>query len=503
MAGAARLQKGVTSGEGVLPDMPGSVSEPSDEAPKLQPTSSSLLLAALSEGTDQLLQRVQHDIIDHPEHYPEKVEAEEDPEPMSRQGTGGSDASVVHAPSTMGVRSQLASQYIKDSEPSPEPRQADQMRCPFAVMHFLICTLLFLVGVSPRPQPALAQKVVLAIIVIAAGVKAILCVTKLARHDGHGFSFFMCCATASQAITFVGVLLDLHCKGLPSLIKRLRAEAQAKDFMLQLAFSQLPDFAVVAMYFLLYYTGAVMQLQQASLCPPKHDRSMTCIECFGGILTMGLGFCLLLLNRFVEQYVHHFARKCWRSPGNVKTLAKDWARITTFTSLISRAISKGHMFMMAFALLDCVPGTMQILLGTRTSSSRERCASHWVIPSLAMALANLMFSLHVWRAAASATEACHRIQSLVHQVQTVASSLPLHQQHILPMYVQQSDAGIFVSGMKVTGPLLLKILSLIATATVAVLTQIAAMSQEQHRDLHILLSEALAAMASNSTLRAP
>ena len=188
----------------------------------------------------------------------------------------------------------------------------------------------------------LAQKVVLAIIFIAAGVRAILCVRKLARHDGHGFSFFMCCATASQAITFVGVLLDLHCKGLPSLIKRLRAEAQAKGFMLQLAFSQLPDVAVVGMYFLLFYAGAVIQLQQTSLCPPEHDRSMTCIECFGGISTMGLGFCLLLLNRFVEQYVHYFARKCWQSPGNVKTLAKDWARITAFTSLISRAISKGH-----------------------------------------------------------------------------------------------------------------------------------------------------------------
>ena len=31
----------------------------------------------------------------------------------------------------------------------------------------------------------------------------------------------------------------------------------------------------------------------------------------------------------------------------------------------------------------------------------------------------------------------------------MASSLPLHQQHVLPMYVQLSDAGIFVSGAKV------------------------------------------------------
>ena len=183
---------------------------------------------------------------------------------------------------------------------------------------------------------------VLAIVFIAAGVRAVVCVSKLVGHGGHGFSYFMCCATAGQAVTFVGVLLDLHRKGLPKFAKRLQAEAQARDFKQQLACSHLPDFAVVAMYFVLYYTGAVMQLQLASACTPGQDLGMTCTECFGGIFTMGLGFCLLFLNRFVEQYVHHFARKCSQIPDNVNTLATAWSQITAFTSLISRAGTKGH-----------------------------------------------------------------------------------------------------------------------------------------------------------------
>ena len=133
-----------------------------------------------------------------------------------------------------------------------------------------------------------------------------------------------------------------------------------------------------------------------------------------------------------------------------------------FASTISRLTGAVYIFLMAFAILEAVPALGQLLLDAEGLTLG--CGFHWVVPSLSSAATNLALALYVWRSAVKVTQKCECAASFANHVLSLTSSLPMAERQGLVLHLQLSDAGgIRVSGMKITGAVMLKLLSVLTT----------------------------------------
>ena len=138
-----------------------------------------------------------------------------------------------------------------------------------------------------------------------------------------------------------------------------------------------------------------------------------------------------------------------------------------FASSISRLTGAVYLFAIAFAVLEAAPALGQLLLDAE--GLELGCGSHWVVPSLSSAVTNLALALYVWRSAVKVTQKCECATSFANHVLSLTSYLPMAERQGLVLHLQLSDAGIRVSGMKITGAVMLKMLSVLTTVVTGLL----------------------------------
>mmetsp|Transcript_36459 Transcript_36459/g.84120 ORF Transcript_36459/g.84120 Transcript_36459/m.84120 type:complete len:199 (+) Transcript_36459:925-1521(+) len=194
---------------------------------------------------------------------------------------------------------------------------------------------------------------------------------------------------------------------------------------------------------------------------------------------------MLLLDSFAREYASN--------PSDVDLARKQWTCITAFTGQVSSAARLVYLSLVAFSCLSWIPPLAEILPdGGATCTS---CTKDWLLPLLLANIAHFFLVLAVLQSAAAVSQKCDSAMSFVNQLQCV---LPrqLHMEHsLLVTFIERSDAGIFMGGMKVTNFLLVKTFSILATAVSAFGARLVSLPERHQAELREQLGRFLHAFS--------
>ncbi|CAE7771905.1 unnamed protein product [Symbiodinium sp. CCMP2592] len=368
----------------------------------------------------------------------------------------------------------------------------EQRSCPECFTSCLSSGLLLLAGISPKPGRC--QTVLLIAVLCLASIRAATCWAKMFSHESYGFSSLECTVRAFQSTCALALIAQAHRRGLAELVTKQIRSAAGDDFMKPWMDSQKSSFAVILAYLLLHFLHVAASYRLSAHCDPSGGLSSLCVECAGGLFHAGLAHCTLHLNSFLMHYMDFFADVCRNSANGIGKAETTWTYVAAFASTISRLTGAVYLFVMAFAVLEAAPALGQLLLDAE--SLKLGCGFHWLVPSLSSAATNLALALYVWRSAVKVTQKCECATSFANHVLSLTSSLPMAKRQGLVLHLQLSDAGIRVSGMKITGAVMLKMLSVLITVALAVVMQITSWSQPRQERLQIVLKQTLDAVIS-------
>jgi len=172
-----------------------------------------------------------------------------------------------------------------------------------------------------------------------------------------------------------------------------------------------------------------------------------------------ISFLDLVVNSFVDQ----FLRK-----RNLTTAVKSWNSVQSLLQHVSQVMARCLIVLQIFVtltLLTCLLRLVLFFRDIRQGTFPEALAMvartdniHGITASYMNALVVLALSVRLFIKAASVTESCTRIPSLINSFHIdAAKEIDCDQQHLVT-YIKNSDAGFYLNGTRLTASILIKVL---------------------------------------------
>jgi len=390
-----------------------------------------------------------------------------------------SSPTLFHQSKVDAMRSSLESQLVKNMTADPEIADEQRVPCYCPLFHVLCCAPQFLLrifGIAPWGRGSFSK----AYMSLSTFVPACLCVLSVNSALKQECSTMEAISYGSHPLACLLAMLSLRLKGAHTCFGSddsvLVQYLDIGEFALEWHWKSLKQ-SIVIMFggMMMLVAKACVMLDPACQSSASDDFGdiQIFIDLMTSILITGYFVAIMCCQVHVSSALYVAVDQCGSRLVGVTDLACALSKWELLQAVLRQAACSIEGVFCGFGLIHIIVfacTALQLMQGSvslQQESLDDRCLAFWygwMVPPW-------LFMLYVFYRAADVTELCARVPSLIHSWSLCSDEQQLYDRQRLVQYMVQSEAGYYVSGVRITSQLTMKVTYLLCVVTFTAVSQ--------------------------------
>ncbi|CAE7263533.1 unnamed protein product [Symbiodinium natans] len=373
---------------------------------------------------------------------------------VEQQASMHSMKSAIHK----GVLTKMGSKVFPEEPSHGDPHQRQRFSCE--TIASVLCNIFLLpIGVvlCDAPCPWL-QKAARRGAVLVGSMMWVACVHSASTDANTGREVGSCWLRACEATAFLALLFGKSCsKSFGQLnghyTKAMKSQGLASSRGHRIKW----DVAVILGCCACWLACHCAKVRLVSMSGGQMTMQVYMLPCLQVGYSAAWSLWLLRWNELLKDSVDKFCRHCAECPAVVDATYTQWFCIISLAGQIAEEGDTVYFVMCGSTMLSAVPPLVDIFV---PAQEFPLAGTDWLLPQLTASIVTLFLVAHVIRSASAATAKCETAVAFVNSLQAFLPPDMRPDHGLFVSFMEVSDVGISVRGVKVTTALLFRLQSL-------------------------------------------